>query len=147
MPNKTRGRLFNSLKNRMTGAGSCKKNGGRFLPKLPKMGKIMGGEDASNHVLSTYGNFNQQMAQLDKGNLLHAAGQPVAIVGGSCGVPLVQGGSALSQVAVPAVLLVANNRYGKTRKSMKKFKMRKPNMRFMKSRKFRGSRRSRSGKR
>jgi hypothetical protein len=120
-----------------------KKTGDRKI-----FGIKFGGAGAADHALNTYGNFDQQMAQLKDGNVLHAAGQPVAaITGGSCGVPLVQGGSALSQVAVPAVLLVANNRYGKTRKSMKKFKMRKPNMRFMKSRKYRGSRRSRSGKR
>lgn len=142
MPNKTGGKRFGKFPRPGGGVGES-------ATPSQKASKFFGGAGASDHTLNTYGNFDQQMAQLSEGNLLHAAGQPVvaAITGGSCGVPLVQGGSVLSQVAVPAVLLVANNRYGKTRKSMKKFKMRKPNMRFMKSRKFRGSRRSRSGKR
>lgn len=140
MPNKTGGKRFGKFPRPGGGIGAS-------ATPSQKASKVFGGVGASDHTLNTYGNFNQQMAQLSAGNKLQAAGQPVAIVGGSCGVPLVKGGSALSQVAVPAVLLVANNRYGKTRKSMKKFKMRKPNMRSTKSRKYRGSRRTRSGKR
>ena len=98
---------------------------------------LKGGQSAADYAQSTYGNYPQQMAQLEQGNLLRAAGQPVK--GGSCGVPFVKGGGPLAQVAVPAVLLVANNRFAKTKKCLKKFKMGK-RMRF-KSRKFRGSRR------
>lgn len=105
--------------------------------------KLKGGAGAAEYVASVFGGPSQQTAQLNESNQL----KPVVTKGGSCGVPLVQGGSPLAQIAVPAVLLVANNRFGKTKKSFKKFKMGKRSVRFPKSRKFRGSRAKRSGKR
>jgi hypothetical protein len=133
------------MPNRSKGHKGHKGNKGH---KGHKSDKTYGGQSgAAGHTLSTYGNFDQQMKQLNEGNELRAEGQPVSMMGGTCGVPLLHGGSALAQVAVPAVLLVANNQFSKTKKSFKKFKMGKRTMRYPNSRKIRGSRRRQSGKR
>jgi len=70
-----------------------------------------GGDGAAEHAIKVYGTGGQQYADTSRGNLI------ATINGGSK-----KGGSALTSIAVPAVLIAANQLYNpKGRKTLKKY--------------------------
>jgi len=114
--------------------------------KAKKGKKQSGGMDASTYSQAVYGSANQQHAAIGEGNLIAAKYvSNCSVVGGKGKKHLSSkqkqqeqqqqqdGGNILQDVAVPALLLYANQTFGKKRTSK----------RFNKSRRFTRSRYSR----
>jgi hypothetical protein len=87
----------------------------------------MKNQNGGNHTIDVYGNMNQQTATTGQGNLIQS-----------------RSGGSLSNLAVPAVLLYANNAFGKKiklggsrkRKSKRSRKHKRRKSKSVKFRKF-----------
>lgn len=73
--------------------------------------RMMGGAGAAEHAINTYGGMHDQHAS-PNGNVIAAN---TAKMTGGASIPLIggkkKGGNMLTDVAVPAILLVANHAY------------------------------------